>query len=442
MAKRVNAIGNIDKTARTASGWKRRPPVVSVPWETANEPLFTKQRNQMNHPLCPLGSQAVVASVALVGLLLGGTLAGANDNPPPPATSRLRLAVIKTLAQPVIARNTPGAEQIAGGFEAGTTVKVTIDGKPEYHLFSHAFQTLGWERPQADHWFSQDGLKWQPGGALLTPNTDQKTGLFCTYGHPTPFYVEKESQWHLSYSVFRNSKPGWTGGNTIVYSAKSKVHGAKGIYGPWDFPGEVVFVPGVSSPATNMVAVSISCPFQVKDGRWAIFFCPSRDGHPIPMSSATQPWPVALSFGPSPTGPFTCLDPCEPIPMIDPPDFTENVLPIKVRGPKSGRDYWVAVFDFLAPEVSAYTPKNVFGFCWSEDGVHWPKEHGQVVNVDDGLAPGERGWWRGSWSIRTPHQMIDEGGGTYTVFFTGGTHDSHFDDFRAVGMVKVKLVED
>jgi hypothetical protein len=38
--------------------------------------------------------------------------------------------------------------------------------------------------------------------------------------------------------------------------------------------------------------------------------------------------------------------------------------------------------------------------------------------------------------------MIDEGGGTYTVFFTGGTHDSHFDDFRAVGMVKVKLVED
>ncbi len=38
--------------------------------------------------------------------------------------------------------------------------------------------------------------------------------------------------------------------------------------------------------------------------------------------------------------------------------------------------------------------------------------------------------------------MIDEGDGSYTIFFTGGTHENHFADFRAVGMVKVKLVEE
>lgn len=359
-----------------------------------------------------------------------------------PEAKRLRLQVLKSLPQPVIGRNTPGAERIPGGFEAGTTVKVTVDGKSEYHLFSHSYQTLDWSRSQADHWSSEDGLKWQHAGALLTPYTDEKTGMFCTYGHPTPFYVETEKRWHMFYSIFRNSKAGWVPQNTIVHSARSKVGGAAGIRGPWEFPGEVVFVPGVSSPSPDMVAVSISCPFEVKDGRWAIFFCPSiGEDHPIPMPSATQRWPVALSFGPSPTGPFACLDPCEPVPMIDPPDFTENVLPMKVRGPKSGRDYWVAVFDFLAPEVTCYTPKNVFGFSWSEDGVNWPKEHGQVVNLDDGLAAGERGWWRGAWAVRTPHQMIDEGDGAYSIFFTGGTNEDHFADFRAVGMTRVRLVE-
>jgi len=148
-----------------------------------------------------------------------------------------------------------------------------------------------------------------------------------------------------------------------------------------------------------------------------------------------------LGFSKSPRGPFAVSQITSP-PMIDPAGFTENPMPIKVRGPKTGREYWVAVFDFLAPEVTAYRPKNVFGFTWSADGVHWPKEHGQLVNIDKGLKPGERGWWRGSAAVRTPHQMIDEGDGTYTVFFTGGTQKNFRAGFRAVGMVKVKLVED
>ena len=59
---------------------------------------------------------------------------------------------------------------------------------------------------------------------------------------------------------------------------------------------------------------------------------------------------------------------------------------LKVKGPKSGRDYWVAVFDFIAPEVTAYQPKNVFGFSYSDDGIYWPKEHGQAVKDRVGRA--------------------------------------------------------
>ena len=128
--------------------------------------------------------------------------------------------------------------------------------------------------------------------------------------------------------------------------------------------------------------------------------------------------------------------------MIEPTGFTENPMPIKVKGPRSGRDYSVAVFDFLAPEVTSYVPKTVFGFSWSADGIDWPKDNGQVVNVDDGLPKGQQGWWRGAWAVRTPHQMLDEGDGTYTIFFTGATTENYFQGFRAVGKVTVRLLEE
>ena len=44
--------------------------------------------------------------------------------------------------------------------------------------------------------------------------------------------------------------------------------------------------------------------------------------------------------------------------------------------------------------------------------------------------------------IRTPHQMIGEGDGTYTIFFTGGSTEKFFDGFRTMGMAKVTLIEE
>ena len=52
------------------------------------------------------------------------------------------------------------------------------------------------------------------------------------------------------------------------------------------------------------------------------------------------------------------------------------------------------------------------------------------------------GWWKGAWAIRTPHQLIDEGDGTYMVFFTGATHENYFKGFRAVGRCQVQIIEE
>lgn len=74
--------------------------------------------------------------------------------------------------------------------------------------------------------------------------------------------------------------------------------------------------------------------------------------------------------------------------------------------------------------------------------INWPKDHGQAVNIDDGLAPGQTGWWRGAWAIRTPHMMVDEGDGTYTIFFTGATTNNYHAGFRAMGKTTVRLIEE
>ena len=391
--------------------------------------------NQMNTPLRYTDTKVVVVSVALVGLLLVGAPVYAKENSTRPKTKRLRLQVLKTLPHPVIDKNTPGADKIPGGFECGNTVKVTIDGKPEYHFFAHSYPKLDWSQSRLDHWVSPDGVKWRHAGVLLKNYRDDRAGVNHIFTAPIPFYDKEKARWYLFYGEFVHKKT-WTADSGTMWCAVSKTPGPKGINGPYNFPGRQIFVPGKSHPKNVRVNTN-SAPFRVKDGRWAVFFNP--DG---PLNRRSGRWWVALSFAPTPRGPFTCPQPCKTAPMIDPVGFTENPMPIEVRGPKSGRQYWVAVFDFLAPEVTSYRQKNVFGFTWSADGVHWPKEHGQAVNVDKGLPPGRRGWWRGSWAIRTPHQMIDEGDGTYTVFFTGGSKKNFLAGFRAVGMVKVKLVEE
>ena len=155
----------------------------------------------MINPLCHMDNKIGVASVALVSLLLGSTWVHTEGTSNQSAT-RLQLKVVKTLAQPVIDRNMPGAEKIPGGFVGGNTVKVTIDDKPEYHFFAHSYPKLDWSQSQLDHWVSGDGLDWRHQGVLLAPYKDEHTGPYHIFCAPIPFYDEQVGRWYLYYGDF------------------------------------------------------------------------------------------------------------------------------------------------------------------------------------------------------------------------------------------------
>lgn len=368
----------------------------------------------------------------IVTVMLPGLAAEGEENAGSPP-DRLRLEVVRTLAEPVISAKTPGTESIPGGFECGTSVKVAVDGKPQYHFFAHNWPRLDWSRSQLDHWISDDGEKFRHAGVLLPDTKADAQGIRHIYTAPIPFFHEQENRWYLFYGDYAVTVT-WVPSTGTMWYVASKEPGLRGINGPYDFAHPKKIVTPESTPAKKALTAN-SMPFQVKDGRWAMLLC--TDGE---VDGKSGHWPIVQTYATSPLGPYSATD-LVIAPMIDPTGYTENPMVIKVKGPKSGRDYWVAVFDFLAPEVTSFTPKNVFGFSWSEDGIHWPKDHGHIVNVDDGLPSEKRGWWRGAWAIRTPHQMIPEDDGTYTVFFTGGTHENHQAGFRAVGKVTVRLVE-
>ena len=340
--------------------------------------------------------------------------------------------VVKTLPYPVINSKTPGAEGIPGGFEGGNTVKVTIRGKSEYHLFAHSYETLDWSHCRLDHWVSSDGLQWRHDQVLVPPYTDKATGLWTLSCSPMPFFDTEADRWQIYYALFAKPQQNWSSGGTLR-CASSKVKGRDGISGPYDFPGEEVLKPGVGYPKTACVN-SVSTPFLAKDGKWLVFYGGDNYSAEFPETKTWGKWWVALASATSPRGPYTQLG-NEPQPLIAPTGFNENPMPIRIRGPKSGKDYWVATFDFLHGEVAGPNLSEI-GFTWSSDGRDWPAEHGQAVDIRAGFNAGEKPWWH---VIRTPHDLIDEGDGTFTCFFTATSVDDH--GFRGIGMVKFKIEE-
>ena len=77
----------------------------------------------------------------------------------------------------------------------------------------------------------------------------------------------------------------------------------------------------------------------------------------------------------------------------------------------------MSVFDFLKPEVT-HGHDQIFGFSFSADGVDWPAENGAAVPLLPRNASGACGsLWTSR--ARTPLSLIDEGDGTFTMFYTG-----------------------
>jgi len=343
--------------------------------------------------------------------------------------TRLHLELIKTEPLPVIDSSNTDSKDIPGGFEAGSTVKLSIDGITMYHMISTTMETVGWTQMRTEHWVSEDGFKWRRQNTLFHPHSDSETGLWILTGSPFPFYDSIDNKWYVyfNYMAFNGVKS-W---NTpcLLRRAGAKITGLAGINGEFEFPGEVVASPGIAYP-TDCHSSYISSPFQAGDGQWYAFL-----GGDSPLSSISGKWWTSIVKAAGPEGPFVYQPKYSPVPFMDPTGYVENALPMKFKGPKTGKEYWAIIFNYLKNEVTTQNNSEI-GFSSSVDGLNWPKENAQLVDLSEGLPPNVDPWWR---CIRVPHQLADKGDGTYACFFSA--YDK-VGTFEGIGRAAFRITEE
>ena len=69
------------------------------------------------------------STLIVISALAAALLTVLNAAEPESVIRKLKIEVVRTSPEPVIGKDTPGAESIPGGFEGGTTVKVKIGDK-------------------------------------------------------------------------------------------------------------------------------------------------------------------------------------------------------------------------------------------------------------------------------------------------------------------------
>ena len=347
-------------------------------------------------------------------------------------TTRLQLELVRTESVPVIGVNNPDAKDIPAGFEAGTTVKVKINEQAAYHMVTTTMETFGstrWAHMRTEHWISEDGNTWRRHKILFRPGTNPETGMWELTGSPFFFFDEKEDRWFVYFNFMAYDRVRQWDTPTLLRRAGAKTQGLAGINGEFGYPGEIVAPSGIAHP-TDAAASSISPPFQAADGKWYAFL----GGGPKPFNDKSGSWWVLIVKAKGPGGPFIYMPEHAPEPFMDPTGFVENPMLTKMKGPFTGKEYWTVIFDFLKPEVTTGNNSQI-GFSFSEDGLTWPVGNAQIIDMDKGLPLGTKPWWR---AIRVPHQLIDEGNGLYTCFFSAYDKEG---EFQSIGKATFRVKE-
>jgi len=370
-----------------------------------------------------------IFSFALISVFFGNAQNAVVTN----QKTRVHLELIKTESFPVIDSLNPDAKDIPGGFEAGSTVKLKLNGQTAYHMISTTMETVGkkrWDHMRAEHWVSEDGFKWHRQSKLFYPHFDSETGLWILTGSPFQYFDSIDNKWYIyfNYMAFNGIKT-W---NTpcLLRRAGAKTLGPEGINGEFEFPGEIVAPIGIAYP-TDAAASSISPPFKAADGHWYSFL----GGGTKPLTDTSGKWWVSLVKADSPKGPFIYQQQYAPVPVMEPTGYVENPLLMMFKGLKTGKEYWTIIFDFLKPEVTTGNNSDI-GFSFSANGLNWPTDNAQIIDLSKGLPKDVKPWWR---AVRVPHQLIDEGNGIFTCFFSAYDKSSQFE---GVGRATFKIVEE
>ena len=333
-------------------------------------------------------------------------------------SASFQVEVLSTVPYSLINRTHPGVTQnISGGFETGLVVK-TDDGA--YHMFSVGFPPgPDWGSDIMLHWTSPDGVSnWQPVQELA--NFHFSGGLWYDPVSPMPFFNDDSNRWEFFFMWQAQPKRTWTANGT-AYRMLSQTPGRGGINGPWTQDP----VPVLSHASNQLWEMgmqdSISFPYRTPDGRWVVFY-----GSGPRMCCAD--WFVGLAGAAAQSGPFTRLVSGNPVTMLPMSsggaNYTENPT---VYALPNGQGF-VAVFDPLFDEVTTGSNLKI-GFGFSKDGVNWLAEEGAAVTVTE---QGEPFWAK---VIRTPLGMVEEGDGTFSVFFTA--EDGH--GWAGLGLARVRF---
>ena len=337
--------------------------------------------------------------------------------------------------QPVIDEGMPGTEDIQGGFEGGTCVKVGNT----YHMFpteragekgTGAYHDR--VKTRIGHWESNDAIHWKRVGTIFqasgnyaiaeedNPMNDRRAAIWSY----NAVFNEKEDRWYgyyLTYTVDRNIRPNHSFGR--IWCTKSKTKGMEGIGGPYD-DGQLIMEPGLDSqPWEGRQGVASFYPFPVKDG-WMGFYSgafPYQSWADYPKKTGLG-WFIGLAKSTSMDGPWTRLDTTiNPVKSIN-PEFVENPIVYQLKN-----GVYITVFDGGPDGGSLYFP-NMLGYTLSKDGLHWTEARYLPIHTK------VKRWWS---TMRTPLCLIPEGDNVYTIVYAAFAEPNK--RFHPMGMVKVRM---
>jgi hypothetical protein len=337
-----------------------------------------------------------------------------------PAQHSYDMVLVAQHPEPVLSIRTPGAAPNKYGFEGGRVVKI---GRT-YHLFtSEMFDDPIWVKMRLAHWRSDDRLRWTRVSTLFESSGEfQGKDPRASFWSPLPVYDDDGKRWNLFYVAYR-AEPNTPQQFRMneegrIWRAVSAKAGPDGIDGPYRDVG-VVLEPGpASEPWEGLQGADSFFPYRTARGWLAMYGSANTESVPI------QHWRVGLASAPSIGGPWTRRHgpnlPIEPV-------FIENPIVSKLRD-----GTFAAVYDTT-------TNPDAIGYTFSADGIEWSAGRALVVQPT-----------HGKWSpeVRTPLGLVDEGDGTFTVFYTGfeqGADWTKLLDAKpantfAIGMATVRIV--
>ncbi len=279
-----------------------------------------------------------------------------------------------------------------------------------------------WVKMRLAHWTSTDRIHWKRVATLYESSgdftgKDQRAALWS----PMPVYDPDARRWNLFYVAYQAAPDTiheWlTNHEGRIWRAVSETLGWDGIDGPYQDTGIILQRGKDSDPWEGLQGTDSFFPYRVGSKWYALYGSAHTESLPISL------WQVGLATASSLDKPWNRCTDLNPVRME--PRFVENPIVTHLAG-----GGYVAVYDNHLP--------NGIGYSISQDGIHWPAGRDLAVQAGNGIWASE---------VRTPLGLVEEGDGTFTLFYTANenTAGTQPDAYGvtltpgAVGFVEVRV---